>query len=102
MTSDRVGFHYEPVRDRLTDEAVREAKDATAGVHRGTRDHRVVGALGDDWRLRLGAMGRGGSGKVGDGDATQNGQSPSIVIASDAKLLDEVAAMKVRIEYCVP
>jgi hypothetical protein len=44
----------------------------------------------------------GGSGKFGGANTTLNGQKPFIVIGLGLWELDEVNAMKVRIEYCVP
>jgi hypothetical protein len=43
-----------------------------------------------------------GSGEFGGAVATQNGQKPSIVIGLDVWKSNEVTAMKVKIEYCVP
>jgi hypothetical protein len=54
------------------------------------------------WRESLPSIAQGGSGKFGGADATQNGQKPSLVVELDVSVSNEVTAMKVRIEYCVP
>ena len=58
---------------------------------------------GSSWRERLPSIAqRGARVKFGGADATQNGQKASIVVALNVWVLNEVTAMKVRIEYCVP